>query len=138
MVQNFNGSEGQSANCAACLILGSSPTNVGIYLYKYEGQKALASMLASMCYTRSESEDHTGNKACKREEGEGGSTLALKHFTDVTISSKLGCQWLHKRDLSDHIEILLSSLKKTLTHCLRLHYDPFLKHRSFRENQTRK
>ena len=42
--------------------------------------------IVSRCCTRSESEDHTGEKACK------GSTLALKPRADVTISPKQGYQ----------------------------------------------
>ena len=45
----------------------------------------------SRCHTRGESEDHTGEKVCKR------STLALKPRADITKSPKRGNQWPHEK-----------------------------------------
>ena len=48
----------------------------------------------SRCYTRGESFDRTGKKACKK-----GSTLTLKLRTDITRGSKQGYQLPYKKDL---------------------------------------
>ena len=48
---------------------------------------------ASMCYTRGESVDITGDKVCE------GSTIALKPSADVTRSHQQWYQWPHKMDL---------------------------------------
>ena len=64
----------------------------------------------SRCHARGESEDHTGEKACK------GSTLAWKLRANITRSPKQGYQCPHEKDLSPPKNIFKNKNKKKIWH----------------------